>query len=387
MKRRRELDSLRGIAAFSVLGYHILATNFPILAVGVALGPVGPLAAIAVYSPLHIMWLGAESVWFFFVLSGFVLTRSAMRPDFSWMAYYPSRIVRLYLPVAFAVGLAWLTYRVPHIARPGLDPLLPTDYTPTGVLQDLTLLGGTTNSLGVLWSLQWEVVFSLLLPIYVLLVRSRPLPAAIVAVVGCMLGWNLGGAVLTYLPMFFIGGLLAQYWPLIQKRFAGLTAAGWRANVLGTALTAAGILAILSFFMLGPVLKAFFDPRTLTLPLVLAGIVIIVITAQLWAPLSRLLSTRLLVAAGTISFSLYLVHLPVVVLFAFILPLGPVNAVISAVVSVILAVGFYFAVERPSHRLSRTIASRIRATEQRETALRESRADDDVLANEAAERS
>jgi peptidoglycan/LPS O-acetylase OafA/YrhL len=367
MGRNRELDSLRGLAALSVLGYHAFATNFPAIAAGIHLGDVGPVAALAVYSPLHLLWLGAESVWFFFVLSGFVLTRSAMRPGFSWTAYYPSRLVRLYLPVAVAVALAWLTYQIPHLPRPGLDPMLPTDYPLDGVLRDLTLLGGTTTSLGVLWSLQWEIVFSLLLPVYVLLVRSRPGPAAIIAVIGCLVGWSFSESVLTYLPMFFIGGLLAQYWPSIQRRFAFLSASGWRVNVVGAALTVAGALAILSYFLLGRLVAPLYDPRVLTLPVVLAGIVVVIIVAQTWPPLSKLLSARPFVAAGMISFSLYLVHLPLVVLFAFVLPLGVWGTVASVVVSLLVAIGFYFAVERPSHRLSRNIASRIRTQELEET--------------------
>jgi peptidoglycan/LPS O-acetylase OafA/YrhL len=363
MGRNKELDSLRGLAALSVLGYHAFATNFPSIAAGIHLGEVGPVAAFAVYSPLHLLWLGAESVWFFFVLSGFVLTRSAMRPGFSWPAYYPSRLVRLYLPVAVAVALAWLTYQIPHLPRPGLDPMLPTGYPLEGVLRDITLLGGTTTSLGVLWSLQWEIVFSLLLPVYVLLVRSRPLPAAIIAVLGCLVGWSFSEGVLTYLPMFFIGGLLAQYWPTVQRRFAFLAGSGWRTHILGGALTMAGALGILSYFLLGRLVAPLYDPRVLTLPLVLAGIIVVIVVAQMWPPLSRLLSTKPFVAAGMISFSLYLVHLPLVVLFAFVLPLGVWGTVLSVVVSLLVAVAFYFVVERPSHQLSRRIASRLRAEE------------------------
>src|SRR5690348_5076720 len=115
VERRRELDSLRGLAALSVLLYHVLASNSAQLASAICLGPVdGALNRVLAYSPLHAIWLGAESVWLFFVLSGFVLTRATMRPGFSWAGYYPSRMVRLYLPVAFAVVLAWLTYLVPH---------------------------------------------------------------------------------------------------------------------------------------------------------------------------------------------------------------------------------------------------------------------------------
>jgi peptidoglycan/LPS O-acetylase OafA/YrhL len=67
-----------------VLLYHVLATNFPPLQAGVYLTPASSrLDNVLIFSPLHIVWLGAEAVWLFFVLSGFVLTKAATRPNFS----------------------------------------------------------------------------------------------------------------------------------------------------------------------------------------------------------------------------------------------------------------------------------------------------------------
>lgn len=42
---------------------------------------------------------------------------------------------------------------------------LPRSYEWPEIVYDATLLGGTSNGIGVLWSLQWEVVFSLLLTV------------------------------------------------------------------------------------------------------------------------------------------------------------------------------------------------------------------------------
>lgn len=79
----------------SVLLYHVFALNWSTLQDGVYLKPAAnPLANLLIFSPLHVVWLGAEAVFLFFVLSGFVLVKAATRPEFSWPAYYPSRIVR-----------------------------------------------------------------------------------------------------------------------------------------------------------------------------------------------------------------------------------------------------------------------------------------------------
>jgi len=124
--RNRELDSLRGLAAISVLLFHVLALNWAPLQAGINLEVADRLIYnVLIFSPLHIAWLGAEAVWFFFVLSGFALTKAAARPGFSWSAYFPSRMLRLYGPVLFAILFAWLTYvLVPHVAEPGDNPAL-----------------------------------------------------------------------------------------------------------------------------------------------------------------------------------------------------------------------------------------------------------------------
>jgi peptidoglycan/LPS O-acetylase OafA/YrhL len=311
-------------------------------------------------------------VWLFFILSGFVLTKAASRPSFSWSAYYPSRMVRLYGPVLFAIVLAWVSYKiVPHVIHPG-DPyyltLLPRGYPFTDMLKDATLLGGTSNSIGVLWSLQWEVLFSLALPVYLFLVRRYPIPATALAIVACLVGWTVNDQVTSYLPMFFFGALLAQYWQPVARAFRFLAKGGWISHLTGAALTLVAICAITSFFLLGTWINTFGVPaRTVTLPVVLAGIVLIIVVGTQWKPLSRLLTTRPLIFFGTISFSLYLVHRPIMVAFAFAFGFGIPSAVLATVTSLVVAVLFYYALERPMHRLSQRTATRIRATEQQKS--------------------
>lgn len=359
--RNRELDSLRGLAAISVLLYHVLALNWAPLQDGVYLIPADRLAHnILIFSPLHVLWLGAEAVWFFFVLSGFALTKAASRPDFTWSAYFPSRMLRLYGPVVFAILFAWLTYIVvPHVVEPGDNPAiftLPTSYEWPDIVRDATLLGGTSNSIGVLWSLQWEVVFSLLLPVYLYLVRRFPGWATAVAIAGCWIGWSVNDQLLSYMPMFFFGALLAQYWTRISGVFTFVQRGGALGNISGVLLVIVAVCGMTSYFLLGrPIAAAGIDPRLATMPLVLGGILLLTITSVMWRPLSRLLTLRVMLFLGTISFSLYLVHRPIMIAVAFATGVGAVPAVIATVLSVGLATAFYFAFERPVHRLSRRL--------------------------------
>lgn len=364
--RNRELDALRGLAALSVLLYHVLALNWAPLQDGVYLKPAAnPIENLLIFSPLHVAWLGVEAVWFFFVLSGFVLTRAATRPTFAWGAYYPSRIVRLYGPVLGAIALAWLTYvLIPHNpagAQPAIASL-PTGYSLTEILHDATLLGGTSNAIGTLWSLQWEVVFSLALPAYLLVVRRYPLAGTIIAVVACLLGWANNDPATSYLPLFFFGALLAQHWDAVTRTFRFLAARRWWAHALGATLMLGSVVALTSFFILGRSLEAHGIPaRVATLPLVVAGIILLIITSTCWPPLSRVLTTRPLLFLGTISFSLYLVHRPVMIALAFTTGLGAISALIEVVVALLVATGFYLVCERPFHKLSQRVARSARA--------------------------
>jgi len=362
-KRKRELDSLRGLAALSVLMYHALALNSGQLAAGLGLRPVvSTWASALVYTPLHVAWLGAEAVLFFFVLSGFVLTKLASRPAFDFGAYVPGRLARLYLPVFAAVGLALLSFVFPHIPREGIDPGIATSYPVTSVLSDLTLLGGTSTSLGVLWSLQWEVLFSLLLPLYLVIGRKRPVLTTAGAAVLCLLGWAWNVPSLSYLPVFFFGVVLAQNWSRVEERFRFLRTKSVLSHLVAFLLLLAALCGLTSYFLVGHRVPSWLiTPRVATLPLVVGSIVIVMILAQMWQPLKRILNVWPLRFLGDISFSLYLVHLPIVVTAIFVFGSGGVAAVSGVCVAIGLAVLFYFGVEKPTHRLSKRINQRMYA--------------------------
>lgn len=367
MTRRRELDSLRGLAALSVLMFHALATDSAAFALGFGLGDVpSPVVSVLTYSPLHIAWVGGEAVFLFFVLSGFVLMRSTMGRAFSWEAYYTSRMARLYLPVLFAVLLTWLVYQlVDHNPSPlngEAVGLVPASYPAAAMLYDMTLLGGASEQLGVLWSLQWEVVFSLALPVFIYLARRHALASCLIGLAVCLLGWQHNVPAPSYLPMFLLGVVLAQYWDRLETAFRFLDEGRRGSTVWGAVLFVLSITAITSYFMLGRGLSAAgLPPRVWTLPLVLFGIALLLVVVQVWSPLRRLLSMRAFTALGMISFSLYLVHRPIVIAFAFHFHLGARAAVAGVVTSLLVAVPFYWLVERPTHRLSRRVAEVIRA--------------------------
>ena len=370
--RLRSLDGLRGAAALLVVVHHCLLL-FPSLAgvyyAGRRAQELDPLDHALSYSPLHLVWAGTESVYLFFVLSGMVLVLPVLaRPDFGWLAYYPRRLVRLYGPVLAAIGLGLLTYLLaPRSNASTFGAWVnarPNDY-PWRVLKlDLTLVTGASGRISPLWSLQWEVLFSLLLPLYVLLlVPLRRLDGlrVVLLLVACAIGAGIDNDALFFLPMFAVGVLTAVNWRAIEV-LATRWSAGRRWFWPGV-LVLAALLSTARWNVTG--LGA--DPPLAKQLAFLAvpGVWLFVVAAA-FAPGVRALCERpFLQWAGRISFSLYLVHEPIVLSARFLTqPASPWVAIAAAVpISIGVAVLFERFVESRFHRLAQQVG---RAVQQRE---------------------
>lgn len=370
--RLPSLDGLRGLAAAVVVVHHVLLT-FPVLAGAYYDDPptwaASPAAWLLAYTPLHLLWAGGEAVLVFFVLSGFVLTRSATGRDRPWwLAYYPRRMLRLYIPVWAAVALGYVSVLlVPRVAGLSSGPWLatrPGTFSVEASLRDLTLLTGTSHLVSPLWSLQPEVLFSLALPLAVVVASRLPradwLKVAALAVIIGAGGWLDIGA-LRYLPMFAIGSLLAARSETLARAAKRL-----RGAPAPTARLAIGLAASL-IACVGPWLVAPFSDspwtRALATVAAAAGAAGLVTIAAYSCRARRLLSRRLPLHLGTISFSLYLVHEPLVIDAALLTSPGPARlcALVAAVaVAVGVAEVVYRYVERPSHRLSQRVGRAIR---------------------------
>ena len=176
MQRLPALDGLRGLAAAVVVVHHTMLTwpGFAEQYLGDGTTDSRPVWLLT-YTPLHIPWDGKAAVYVFFVLSGLVLTLPVLRRGdaFDWMSYYPQRLVRLYVPViaAVALGIAWFIL-VPRDAS--MQSLWlegrPHELSIRTIFRDITLVGGSGGLVSPLWSLRWEILFSLLLPVFVVIV-------------------------------------------------------------------------------------------------------------------------------------------------------------------------------------------------------------------------
>ena len=362
-QRYRSLDGLRGVAALIVVVYHLLQV-VPALAAAhfVSAAPLFSPSWWLEKTPVRLLFAGHEAVLIFFVLSGIVLTlplRPAGSRPFRWEPYYPRRLARLYLPVwgslVIALALAVAVPRNTLAASRWVATHRPP--TVTAVVKDFFLLIGTSNLDSPLWSLRWEVWFSLLLPVLFMLIRLVRMERwwlggiTLLTVVSALAQFDIldrivPGAFLTvgllqYLPVFGIGMIIALNLERVHAFGARLRSAS-ASRAKGIALGLVAVLLTTSPSLLPSQRPGFGISDAVTYALSIVGVLIIVFAAITTRPLQSFLERRPVQWLGSRSFSIYLVHEPLVVAAALIV--GPTSYFPWLLVAVgLLPVVFMFA--------------------------------------------
>ena len=367
-RRLHALDGVRGVAALVVVLYHASLIAKPFADAGTS----RLIWETATETPLKLGFAGTEAVQVFFVLSGLVITLPALRDGFSWPGYAVSRLLRLYLPVWAAILLAVLLVvafpRDPAAVTADAWIINANIVFPDWMLalREATLVPASYDTVNALWSLRWELLFSILLPVFVavaLLLRRWAWPAAGVCVLAMVAGrvfderpFNLDA--LVYLPTFFVGCLIAVRLPDLT-RWAGER----RRPMLWLTVAVASALLLIAAWWTRP----FVSPSTALGDALwglagagAAGIIIVAVCSPLAA---RILESRLPRWLGQVSFSLYLVHAPILATLAF--AWGDAQWMLVALVGVPLGLAvawaFFHVVERPAHRAARAAGSRVSA--------------------------
>lgn len=356
------LDGLRGLAALVVLLHHSFLV-FPTLAApyyGETLTTPGTWQWLMVSTPLHLLWEGTAAVYVFFVLSGVVLAKPvyAHASSFNWRSFYPQRLARLYVPVWGAVIFAVMTFLlVPRTADMGSEWLQdrPNGLTAMAVAKDVTLLLGNGRIASPLWSLRWEILFSILLPIFMWVafkLSRRPILAMAACVLLVGVGDSMDQDLVRYMPMFAIGVMLA---PMLQTSVSRRGDGGSKHRLWAPTL-ALGLL-MLNLRWLAPALQESTAGAACAIMLNTVGAAIIVLVAASYSPAKRFLTSPLLLWLGKISFSLYLIHEPIVIALAFLLGPGMEGVAVPMAIATSLLAGwmFFLAVEQPSHSLARRL--------------------------------
>ena len=320
------------------------------------------------FAVLQSVVLGRPYVILFFVLSGFVLSLSYMGKHRGWVHFVARRACRLLIPF-LVLSVTFFTVRqaVPHTGGKEISSWLHDQWgspiSSVNLLDHLMMRAGERQYPlnHVVWSLVHEFRLSLLIPVFiavgtrwgiwVLVVLSSVLWLGVQLYVASTLpGFPRGYSMFLFDAPDLLQSLLITL--QFSFCFALGTAIAIRIGKLSAWRTGRAYIVVLSPLI---ALVALSQPHELGMAIG-AGLLIYVVVASSIA--GKLLLFAPFVWLGKVSFSLYLVHLPVI--SALSLSFGGhvhvyVSLFIAGLVSLALAEVAYQLVEAPSISLGRRI--------------------------------
>ena len=277
---------------------------------------------------------------------------------YNWSRYQLRRIARLAIPTCTVIGICCIVSTIAmHMGWKAEEYANAFSTSSPSVwlhnlLTQLDMLSMTTagtrvdgSTLAMVdlpsWSMCWELLFSLALPVYVIIATDMRFVAPIALACVLLSEWTQWPP-LRHMAMFALGVALA-------KR---LTDNGREYDARRRCRTARPVWHRLGLPKAVSVCCLVLSPNLLAV----CGCLILVVVALTCNVVSDLLSTPPVRWLGRISFSLYLTHLPV---RDWIVPYIPVQGLLRPVVlfalCLLAAEAFYLAVERPATRLSRRL--------------------------------
>lgn len=310
------LEGLRGAGAMAVMAGHLIGAFFPAAAFGTS-DNVHTAADLPLYNlpVLHVFFDGGFAVLIFFVLSGYVLTVSPAR----WKTSAVKRFPRLMIPAFASVMLAYALLKSGFMFNQAVAPLSksiwlgyfykqPADFLSAlhEALIGAVLLGHATYN-SSLWTMAFEFYGALLC--IALAVMCEPLRrwrtaiylgAALIAVA------NLGTPGIYYAAMIF-GLILTEF----EK---GKT---WHPAIILCLMVAAFMLGGLNdghFYHVLAAQKIEINGMVLDNVVLSKCVGAVALVAALLRSrmLQAMLSGRVFRFLGKVSFSVYLIHVPII---------------------------------------------------------------------------
>jgi peptidoglycan/LPS O-acetylase OafA/YrhL len=310
-------------------------------------------AALPSWLSHAVFTIGDSGVPVFFVLSGFVIAHSIGEDRVTGPyvgRFVLRRAIRLDLPYWLAIGLtiAFAAAKATVLSRPYVAPAGSTILAHMFYLHDLLRM---TPINPVFWTLCFEIQFYLLFCALLWIVTTRGTPLAVARARAIVFGTV---------------AIVSLVWPLVPAlQLPGLALSHWHGFLLGVFVCwmHRGVVpAAWPFCYIAAVLILFGitrDPFTLAC----ACAAIFITIAHYRGALGRWLGQRLPQFLGRISYSLYLIHVPVsgalFVLCYRVLGRTPMQEAIAAVLvllgNCVAAAIFWRVAERPSTALARRI--------------------------------
>lgn len=350
------LQALRGLAALAVVVHHVLR------AVTINQAAEFNLPPSPLLSNPFLVDLGAMGVDLFFVLSGFLMmyiSRPYEQGKKSTGDFLANRLIRVW-PLYAVVTLYLLcqAYRSAGAGGSGFD-LAPARLLSLFFVPSFNEAGLLQPILGVGWTLNYEVFFYLVFAASILINRSRILAIASVLVGG---GYAIGALLPdgSVLRAFLFNSVILEF--LLGAAIASAYMNGRLVAKHAYACLAAG-LAVLAICVPVPVDEGF---RLLTRGVPAALLFAFVLLSE-----NKIRWPRAVIVLGDASYSIYLVHIPVLYTVAprvmgklsrlgypsIAVEGGAVGAVIACVLAGLLC---HFVLEKPLTRVARHLYHRTR---------------------------
>ena len=349
----KRFTSLRGAAALIVMLAHYQYIGF--------------MPALPAFK-----YSGQCGLMVFFFLSSFLLCHSLAsdpnwpaRPHFSVLTYSINRIFRIFPLLCVVIGLTYWNG----------SSFFPPSTTCWEALRLSLTLG---QAPGVLWTIPVELTFYLYLPIVLALAlpatRTRLGGAALASV---FLGWCIAIAVVRHEGVAagpwmtlgfhhyansFVGGVLL-YALIANGRIRFPRSAAWVAGIAPLAFVLAMPFCRFAFLRHDPWMaelaapgawQSYYDAIFPFAPFVVGGIVYGLLHPS-ESLLSRVMRVGLLRKTGELSFGVYLVHVPIIVLFGSRYGFGPLQFLAAIAATFAAAAVLSALIEKPAIAFGREL--------------------------------
>ncbi len=305
-RRFSELDGLRGSAALIVFFSHFIGFYYETIQVRNIQS-----------SWLRILWDGSAAVNLFFVLSGFVLSLSVLKSKNTYFRYLIKRVFRIYPAYYASIIFCFLLFMFfNHSNLKGLSTWAQSFWISNigllDVIKHIALVFPFDTRLinPVIWSLAVEVKMSLFIPLIMYFFRENRSYFLIFLLGSLIYILSIFSAKFYYLPEFFMG--LVAYIKIKEISF-------FLSNI--HKLFKFGLLVFSILFFGNRYICPLIAEHSEILSVHLSGIgsallIVLTINSDLLKKIFNLKTVQFL---GKISYSFYLLHLPVLLICCSIL--------------------------------------------------------------------
>jgi peptidoglycan/LPS O-acetylase OafA/YrhL len=343
------LHIVRGLAALLVVVFHakyVFWVGGTVYNKEIGLHGFG---GYALFAADMLSSCGKECVVVFFILSAFVIKHSFSGHHYTWTNFYKIRLIRIYWPylcsliLSIAMLVICIQYINPHIYTSSLreyNTRLSEAYNDLSIGQVIKTIffidkGEYAGFNYAYWSLGHELIFYMLFPIYNKLTKYTTLLAAVIlAALYLLTGWNI-----FYYQVFFAAGLLLYHYFFNHSKGAVI-----KNKILYLIILAGFFVAVnVSNKMVSEKCS---DMVTLVFSFFIFDYILYFIKKK----------NSLLMKLGDISYSLYLNHLPILLLTYSLITLYTGNLVFysripyysGVIIAVLLTIPLYILTEKPS---------------------------------------